>query len=247
MSYHAKGIRFALKNPPFLFLSIIPFVITLALYAVGFYIFTLHADSLLNMIWSVDTSQSSRYVEWLYWAYVHVVKFFLYVVLLVIMFYTFIVFSNVLASPIYDYICTRYAKLYHNRSREAEGGSFAKTVLKSMAEEGKKAVFLLFVPLFLILIPVVGALLGFIVAATFMGWDYVDFSLSKDCPLIKDRVKMVWRYKFYFCGFGCPLVVPFLGLIFMPFAILGSTKLYFEKMEQTRGIDSLSKTTTSSL
>ncbi|MBW1859612.1 MAG: hypothetical protein JRI70_05910 [Deltaproteobacteria bacterium] len=32
-------------------------------------------------------------------------------------------------------------------------------------------------------------------------------------------------------GFGCPLLVPFLGLIIVPFAILGSTKLYFETMK----------------
>ncbi|NVM21902.1 MAG: EI24 domain-containing protein [Desulfobacterales bacterium] len=229
--FHIKGIRFAFGHLSFLVLSILPFLITLALYILAFYIFTLYADDLLRTVWHIETGQSSRYVGWLYSAYMYVVKFFLYLIVLVIMFYTFIVFSNIVASPIYDYICTRYQRLCRHGDGTVQGVSPVKGILKSMIQEAKKAVFILAAPLLLIFIPVVGALLGFVVAAVFIAWDYVDFPLSRDCPLLKDRIKVLWRYKFFLVGFGCPLLIPFLGLMIMPFAILGSMNLYFDKIK----------------
>jgi len=77
-------------------------------------------------------------------------------------------------------------------------------------------------------------------AATFIAWDYVDFSLARDCPLLKDRIRVLWRFKSVLFGFGCPLLVPFLGLMIMPFAILGGTKLYFEKIKAAPTLGSAS-------
>ncbi|RLB82021.1 MAG: hypothetical protein DRH17_07130 [Deltaproteobacteria bacterium] len=237
--FHIKGIRFAFQHPSFLILSTLPFLITLGLYIFAFYMFMLYADDLLRMVWHMDLNESSRYVGWLYWAYMHVVKFFLYLVVLVIMFYSFIVISNILASPVYDYICTRYERLDSYHAQPAQGVSPVKGIWKTMKEEIKKAVLMLIVPLPLIFVPVVGTLLGFVVAAVFIAWDYVDFSLSRDYPLLKDRIKALWRYKFFLFGFGCPLMIPLVGLAIMPFAILGSTKLYFDKIKKMPEIETM--------
>lgn len=240
LRFHIRGIRFGLGHLSFLILSIVPFLITLGLYIFAFYIFTLYADDLLRMVWYVDTGESSSYVGWLYWAYLHVVKFFIYLILLVVMFYAFIVFSNILASPVYDYISTRYERDHYQNATPEQAASHAKGVLSVMKEEVKKAMLMLVVPLPLLLIPVVGAILSFFVAGVFIAWDFIDFSLSRDYPLLKDRIKAVWRYKFVLLGFGCPLLIPFLGIILMPFAILGSTKLYFDRMKEIPKIETLS-------
>ncbi|OEU49409.1 MAG: hypothetical protein BA861_03505 [Desulfobacterales bacterium S3730MH5] len=230
--FHIKGIRFAFRHPSFLTLSTIPFLITLFLYILAFYLFTLYADDLLQLIWHIDSTESSKYVEWLYWAYVHIVKYLLYIIVLVGMFYTFIVLSNILASPVYDHISTKYERIYHTHYHPEQATSPAKGALRVMKEEVKKAVLMLVIPLLLVFIPLIGVFLSFVVAAVFIAWDYVDFSLSRDYPLLKDRIKAVWRNKFLLVGFGLPLLVPLLGLIILPFAIIGSTKLYFEKIKE---------------
>jgi CysZ protein len=234
--FHIRGIRFGFSHRSFLILSALPFLFTLALYIFAFYMFILHADDMLRMIWYVDAGGSSTLLGWLYWTYIHVVKFLLYLILLVVMFYTFIVFSNVLASPIYDYISTKYEKMYHRTASPEQVASHRKGVLTVMKEEVKKALLMLVVPLPLFLIPVVGPVLSFIVAAVFIAWDYTDFSLSRDSPLLKDRMKAVWRYKFILLGFGCALLIPFLGLTIMPFAIIGSTKLYYDRIKEPSNI-----------
>jgi CysZ protein len=237
--FHIRGIRFGFGHLSFLILSIVPFLITLTLYIFAFYIFTLYADDLLRMVWHVETGQASKYVGWLYWVYLHVVKFFLYAIVLVVMFYTFIVLSNILASPVYDYISTRYERVHYQNASPEQAVSPAKGALTVMIEEVKKALLMLFIPLPLLFIPFIGTILSFIVAGVFIAWDYVDFSLSRDYPLLKDRIKAVWRYKLILLGFGCPLLIPFLGLIIMPFAILGSTKLYFDRMKEIPKIETL--------
>ena len=67
LRFHIRGIRFGFGHPSFLTLSIVPFLITLALYILAFYIFTLYADDLLRMVWHVEIGESSTYVWWLYW------------------------------------------------------------------------------------------------------------------------------------------------------------------------------------
>jgi CysZ protein len=231
--FHIQGIRFALKNPSFLALATLPFVVTLSLYVLGFYWFTGHTEDLLRLFWHVDPGESSRYIGWLYWAYVHVVKWILYILVMAVMFYTFVVFSNVLGSPVYDHISTKYERIYHRSSNRGETISPARGILAVMKEEVKKAVLMLVIPLLFFLIPVIGAFLSFVVAAIFIAWDFVDFSLSKDCPLLKDRIKALWRHKYHLIGFGCPLLIPFVGIVILPFAILGSTKLYYDRMRES--------------
>lgn len=230
LGFHVRGVRFGLKHPGLLGLAVLPFLMTLVLYIFAFHLFTLYAEELLKTIWSMDPETSSRYVGWLYWIYIHILKYFLYLVALVVMFYTFIILSNILASPFYDRIATKYERNHGTNRRSADQTDRDRGILSVMKEELKKAVFMLIIPLVLLFVPIIGGVLGFLVAAVFVAWDYVDFSLSRDHPALKDRLRRLWRHKSILVGFGFPLVIPFLGLILLPFAILGSTLLYHEKM-----------------
>lgn len=233
LAFHKKGILFGFKNPSFLGLALLPFVTTLVLYGIGFYLFSSHADSLLNHLWHPDPGQTSSFVGWLYWAYLHIVRFFLYGLLLVVMFYIFIVISNILASPVYDRIAVKYERLQCSIDLKSASESPGQGVLTIIKEELKKAVFALAIPLVLLFIPVVGAFLGFLAAAILITWDYVDYSLSKERPRFKSRLQAVWHHKFSFLGYGAPLVIPFFGLLILPFAILGATILYHETMKES--------------
>ncbi|MBW2264582.1 MAG: EI24 domain-containing protein [Deltaproteobacteria bacterium] len=228
--FHIKGIRFAWKHPSLLGLALLPFMVTLCLYILCFYLFLHNADDLLRLAWDHDPGNSSQYIGWLYWIYLHIVKYLLYAIALIVMFYTFILFSNILASPFYDHISMKY-ETDHYHSKEKTGVPLGKPIFVVMKEEVKKVTFMLAIPLVFIFVPIIGGFLSFLVAAVFIAWDFVDFSLSRDCPLLKERIKRVWQYKFLLIGFGSPLLVPFAGLLILPFAILGSTRLYYEKIK----------------
>jgi len=239
LRFHVKGIRFGLNHLSFMILAILPFLVTLTLYTFAFYMFIHHAEDLLQMVWHPQAGESSWLVGWLYWTYTHIVKWILYLVVLVIMFYTFIVLSIVIASPVYDHISTKYERVYYQNAPEGEATPSGRGLLTILKEEVKKALLMLIIPIPLLFVPVIGAILSFMVAAVFIAWDFTDFSLSRNSPLLKDRMRAVWRHKTTLFGFGCPLLVPFLGLIIVPFAILGSTKLYFDRMKDTEKIKRL--------
>jgi CysZ protein len=213
-------------------LAVLPFLVTLTLYIFAFYVFVDYSDDLLRMVWHPETGESSWIVGWLHWTYIHIVKWILYLVVLVIMFYTFVVLSIVLASPVYDYISVKYERSYYQNAPEGEAASSGRGLLTILKEELKKAVLMLIIPIPLFFIPVVGTLLSFLVASVFIAWDFADFSLSRDCPLLRNRIRTVWQHKWSLLGFGSPLLIPFLGLVIMPFAILGATALYFDRIKQ---------------
>jgi len=229
--YHLKGIKFAFKHVSFLFLSLLPFLITVALYVTLFFVLVHNADYLLDMIWKVKPDESSKYVAWLYWVYMHVIKFTLYLLTFIIMLYTFTVAANLFASPLYDFISTRYERLFTQSSNKEPSLPFFERISRVLKEEIKKSLFVFILPfLVFFIIPVIGFVLSFILAAAFIAWDYIDFSLSRYKPELKERLKTLWRFRYYFFGFGFPLLIPVLNIVFLPFSILGATILYFDKM-----------------
>jgi CysZ protein len=229
--FHPKGIRFGLQHGSFLLLSLFPFFLTLLLYGIAFYVFTLYVDDLLRAIWDLDPDKSSVYLSWLHTSYYYVTTILLYLIVLVIMFYVFIILVNIVASPIYDRVSTKYGRIRHLEMGLEPATSPGLGIPKVIKEETKKALFMLALPLFLLFIPWIGGPLAFITAAVFIAWDYTDYSLSKDHPFLKDRVRIVWRYKFHFLGFGFPLLIPFVNILMIPFAILGATKLYYDEIK----------------
>lgn len=228
--YHLKGVRFGLQHPGFLALAVLPFLCTLAFYVTGFLVFATHLNGILTSIWQVPADQSSGWITWLYWGYTHVVRYILYLVLLVVMFYTFVIVSNIVASPLYDRISEKYEDTYYS-GRPSSAVRQKRSIFLVIKEEIKKAVFMLVIPLVVLFVPIVGGFLSLVIAAGFIAWDYVDFSLARDCPLLRDRLKALWKHKLRLIGFGWPLLIPVLGLMILPFAILGSTKLYYERMK----------------
>lgn len=230
---HLTGIRFAFRNKRYLPLLFIPFCLTLLLYSAGFYVFTLYDDQLVKAIWNPATAEASGFMATLHWLFVHLLKMILYVLLFAVMYFCFMVVANILASPLYDYIAGRighhdtYAALRH-------GPGSGVGILRTVLEELKKAGFVLILPLLFFFIPVIGALLGLVFAMLLLVWDFLDFSLSRDEPRFGPRLRYVRQHPFMLLGFGLPLLVPFLHILLYPFAIVGSSLLYQERLLANR-------------
>jgi CysZ protein len=229
LSAHARGIRFALARKTYLGLAAIPFVVTTVLFAVGFSLFAANGDRLLAYFWTPDQLQATgALLGMLYWLYVHVVKYLLYLLAFVLMYFLFMVTANILAAPLYDHIAERL-------SREALGagtrdGTTGLPVWRTVVEELKKALFVVAVPLMLVFLPVVGQILAPLAAAWLLAYDFVDYSLCRDTPRFAARLRFALRRPMLLLGFGLPLLVPILNLALFPFAILGSSLMYQDSL-----------------
>ena len=231
---HIAGIRFVAKNKSYLPLLLIPFGLTLLLYSAGFYIFTMYDDQLINAIWSPSATEATGFMASLHWLFVNLMKMILYVLLFAIMYFGFMVIANILASPLYDFIAGRIGRMEPykgQRPSEVAGQGIFRIVL----EELKKALFVLIIPLLLFFIPVIGAPLSVLFAMLLLGWDFIDFSLSRDEPSFGARLRYARSHPFLLLGFGLPLLAPFLHILLYPFAIVGSSLMYQERLKQKDG------------
>ena len=216
LSAHGAGIRFALQNKRYLAMALIPFCLTILIYTASLWSFARFDESLLNYFWTVDSSTSSGFIAVLYWLYTHVVKLLLYFLLFILFYFLFIIITNILASPFYDHIAESINTL--NKSNEG--------LLKTVLEELKKASFVIVIPLIFLFIPVIGGIISFILAAVLLAWDFIDFSLSKELPVFKDRFRFIRTHFFLMFGFGILLLVPIINIILYPFAIISASLLY---------------------
>lgn len=231
--YQRKGIRFAFQHHSLLLLALLPFLIAGAVYTIGFYLFAIYADDLLNAIWHVEPGTASWLTALFYWIYINILRYFLYLVILVVMLYTFIIFANIVGSPLYERIAAKIESQYAVKRIEAAPAGRVLSQLLVLKEEVKKNFLMLFLPVMLFFVPVIGTVSALIIAPIFIAWEYVDYTLSRDHVLLRERLGVVWRHKFHLLGFGLPLLIPIFGLLFIPFAIFGATQLYFEKIRKS--------------
>ena len=98
-SAHFKGIRYAFGHPSYLPLVLIPFVVTLILFSVCFYLFTDNANNILSYFWSPSATDTGWFWTSLHWLYSYIFKYILYLMLLLVMYFLFMVVANILASP----------------------------------------------------------------------------------------------------------------------------------------------------
>lgn len=230
LSAHLKGIRFAFGHPSYLPLVLIPFLVTLVLFSVCFYLFTENANDILAYFWSPSATDTGWFWTSLQWLYSYVFKYILYLMLLLVMYFLFMVVANIIASPIYDIIAQRISKIDPYAAARTGSETEEAGILKTVLEECKKAVFVLIVPLLFLLIPLVGPVLSVAFAMLMLGWDFFDFSLSRDKPTLKGRLGYIRKHFFLMLGFGALLFIPFVHFILYPFAILGASVAYQDEL-----------------
>lgn len=222
LAAHVRGIRFALTHKGYLGLCAIPFALTLLLYGLGFWLFATQSDTLLAVLWSPDATAGGMVgaLAWLYW---HVVKYVLYALAFILMYFLFMVTANILAAPLYDHIA---GKLLAQAGVRRVGPELS--IWRLMVEETKKAVFVMALPLVLMVIPVLGQLLAPVAAAMLLALDFLDYPFCREEGRFGLRLKTLARRPLLLLGFGLPLLLPFVNIALFPFAILGSTLLYLD-------------------
>lgn len=222
LAAHVRGIRFALAHKGYLGLCAVPFTLTLTLYGLGFWVFASQSDHLLAVLWSPDAAAEGL-AGALAWVYFHVVKYLLYALAFILMYFCFMVTANILAAPLYDHIA---GKLLAQAGLGRIGPELS--VWRLIVEEAKKAVFVLALPLALMVIPVLGQLLAPAAAAMLLALDFLDYPYCREEGRFGQRLKTLGKRPLLLLGFGLPLLIPFLNILLFPFAILSATLLYLE-------------------
>lgn len=239
--YPFRGLRLLAAYPALLKYIAIPSLINLTVFSGAVWLG-------LDFFNSTVASYLPQGDAW-YWALLYYAAWVLAVLLTaVLVFFSFTVVGNLIASPFNDLLSERAEELLRGEGA-AEPFSlhgFLRDARRTVVAELKKLSFFVVGMLGLLLlnlVPAVGQLLYSVAAVAFTLFflvvEYLGYVFGRKClPFVEQR-RYIWRRKFLSLGFGtgilCLLAVPFLQFLCLPLAVLGATLLWCENSETPSG------------
>ena len=160
----------------------------------------------------------------------------------VLVFFTFTVVGNLIASPFNELLSERTEQVLSGVSNEEAFSlaQFSRDVLQSLLLEAKKmwvfvVVMILILPLNLL--PGIGNTLYTVLAIGltlfFLCFEYLSFVMVRKRQFFKEQKSFILSRKFLMLGFACGvmvmLAIPFMQLLCIPLAVIGMTRLWCEE------------------
>jgi len=226
--YPFRGGKFLSRQPRLWKYVLIPFAINLLVFSLAVYFgLNFFSDTVVGMIPGGDA--------W-YWVILYYLLWVVAVLLtMVLVFFSFTVVGNLIASPFNDLLSERTEEAVRGR---AEGVPFSwGGVGRILLEEAKKMlvfVVLMLLLLLLNLIPGVGTLLysvlSFLLTAFFLVIEYTGYVFGRKGQRFADQRRFVRGRRFLAFGFGvgvlCLLAIPLLQFFCIPLGVVGATLLW---------------------
>jgi CysZ protein len=178
-----------------------------------------------------------QWLDWLLWP--------LFVLaLLVIVFYSFTLVANFLASPFNGLLAEKAEALLTGRAVDEplDTAKLIKELPQTLWDEVRKVLYALVwtIP-FLILafvVPLIGPLIWFLFSAWMLAVQYSDFPMGNHGLLFRDQRACLRERRFTAIGFGAAAtgltMIPILNFIAMPAAVAGATAMWVKVMQETR-------------
>lgn len=222
LAAYAKGFHWLRAHPRYFLLLLIPSFLSLLSLAATWGLYLKYHDVILS--WIMFSKPQSFLPLILYYAAKSTLYIFLFVMSLV--FYMLIL--NVLSSPLYDLVSSAVEKGL--TGKDQDGTSLWEAFLL-MKEELKKAFFIFFASVLLLLIPGVN-IVSPLITAVFVGWEFYDFPLARRKWSFRKRLAFVLAHVWSVMGFGLWLLIPGGQMILMPLAVVGGTMLAIEDCQE---------------
>jgi len=178
-----------------------------------------------------------HWLDWLLWP--------LFVLaLLMIVFYSFTLVANIMASPFNGLLAEKAEALLTGRALD-EPIDYPKLIRElpvTVLDEIKKVLYAILwsIP-FLILafvVPVVGPLIWFLFTGWMLAVQYSDFPMGNHGLLFRDQRACLRERPLTSLGFGAAAasltLIPVLNFIAMPAAVAGATRMWVDVMQRTQ-------------
>ncbi len=216
-----RGVKWLMSRPGYLVVLFLPMLLgLLAMIAAWGWLISRYAWVSANLLYHDAAAGVLMQIAYA------LLNFGIVMSLLLATLISFVLITNVLASPIYEWVSLAVERDLYGSASEL---SFMQS-LRLLKEELKKALFIALVSVLLLLIPVINVL-GLFVTAFLVGWDFYDFPLSRRGWSFGQRLQFVLGDLWAVAGFGIWMVIPFAQFILMPMAIVGGTILNLERLQ----------------
>ncbi len=229
-----RSLRLLKSNPRLILYIVIPFMINLVVFS--------------GAVWLGLEFFGSTVVEYIpqgdrwYWAILSWLVWVLAVLLTaVLVFFSFTVVGNLLASPFNDLLSERTEEVLTRRRVDVPFtlGRFLSDATKTVLMEAKKMAIFVVVMLLILplnLLPGIGNVIYTVLAVSltlfFLCFEYLSFVMVRKQQFFGAQQRYIFARKFLMFGFGCGvmalLAIPFMQMLCIPLAVIGATSLWCE-------------------
>lgn len=230
-----RSARILRDNPRLIQYILIPFLINALVFSGAVYLGLGFFDS--TVIGYIPQGDA-----W-YWSVLYWLLWVIAVLLTaVLVFFSFTVVGNLLASPFNDLLSERTEEVLSGVSNDEPFvlSRFLNDALRTVLMEAKKmwifvVIMVLILPLNLV--PGVGnsvyTVLAISLTLFFLCFEYLGFVLVRKRQFFRDQKNYIFARKFLMLGFSCGvmtlLAIPFAQLLCIPLAVIGITRLWCEE------------------
>jgi len=220
---------------------IIPLIINILFFSAGIYFgFAYFAEYMDKML---DTSGLWSWVA----AIVDLIKPLLYILfgmtLLVLIFYTFSIAANIIASPFNSLLAEATEKYLTGQSLNDSDGlkQIMKDLIPTIIMELRKLIYMILwsIPFLIILfVPVIGPIIWFLFTAWMMSLQYMDYPMGNHKLKFGDQRALQAKQRLFSLGFGGVTMgasmIPFVNFIAMPTAVIAATMIWVDQYSDTK-------------
>jgi CysZ protein len=218
---YPAGILWLMDHKRYFFMLLLPMLLGFLAFAAGTFLFVKYAEEVVGFL-----SFARPSAAWgLLWYYLY--RAMLYLSLFIVLLILCILTANAVAAPLYDVVSLAVERSLYNE--EAVDIPFFKALIL-MFEEIKKVSIIMAVSVLLLVTPGLN-LLSPLVSAFLLGWDFYDYPLVRRGWRLRERLKFVLEDGLTVMGFGFWLLIPFVQIILLPFAVPGGTMLSMNRLK----------------
>ncbi|MCX6130116.1 MAG: EI24 domain-containing protein [Proteobacteria bacterium] len=218
--FYWLGVKWLRRHPIWFFVLFIPTVLGLALMIGALLVFwNYQTDIMRSLLFQPGDG-------WLWVLPYYLGKAFLYVATLGLSMILGLLTANILSAPVYEFLSCAVEK---DKTGKLVEISFSRSLLSSF-EELKKVLLIALLSILVFIIPGFN-LLGILVTAGLLAWNYYDYPLARRGWTLKQRLNLVRQDFWAILGMGLWLIIPFAHFILMPLAVVGGTLLSLERIE----------------
>lgn len=230
-----RSVQILRHHPRLLQYIVIPFLINLVVFSAAVYLG-------LDLFGSTVVKYIPQGEAW-YWSVLYWFLWMIAVLLTaVLVFFSFTVVGNLLASPFNDLLSERTEEVLSGKvsNEKFALGRFLSDAWQTLLMEARKmwvfvAVMVLILPLNLL--PGIGnsiyTVLAIGLTLFFLCFEYLGFVMVRKRQFFRAQKSYIFSRKFLMLGFSCGvmviLAIPFFQLLCIPLAVVGATRLWCEE------------------
>ena len=240
VSYLFKALPL-LTKPGIKSYVMIPLIINILIFSVGIYFGFAYFGEYMDKF--LDTSEMWSWVA----AIVEFIKPLLYIVfglaLLVLIFYTFSILANIIASP-FNSLLAEATEMYLTGKTMDDAGGFKqvlKEIIPTILMEIKKLIYMILwsIPFLIMLfvIPIAGPIIWFLFTAWMMSLQYMDYPMGNHKLNFSQQRSLQGKSRLFSMGFGGVTMgasmIPLVNFIIMPTAVIAATIIWVEQYAES--------------